>query len=180
MGIDNPLTIAVSSYAPEQVQISIDNGTFTGEKGEYIWNPVTPGKAQIMVTLTENDGNTRTLETINFRVKRVPDPIAKLGKIYQQTAIKAATFMAQSGIVAALDNFDFDAKCTVTGFTMTLVPLRADPIEVINKGGRFSAAARRLVNRVKAGDTVYFDNIKCKCPGDTAPRKLNSLVFKIK
>ena len=44
---------------------------------------------------------------------------------------------------------------------------------------RFGSAAQRLVDMASPGDIYYFENIKARCPGDPAARKINSLVFKI-
>ena len=60
------------------------------------------------------------------------------------------------------------------------VPKRQDPIEVLNSGGRYAADAKRIVDAAKPGDTYYFNEVKARCPGDKAGRKINSLVFQIK
>ena len=95
-------------------------------------------------------------------------------------ALPSGTFKAQGGVGAWLDDFDFDAKCKIQGFSMTRVAKRKDPVDAVNRGARFSGTAANLVNMAKPGDTYYFDNIKAFCPGDKAGRKINSLVFKIR
>ena len=70
-------------------------------------------------------------------------------------------------------------KCQIQGFIITRQAKRADPIDVNNRGPRYSPEARNLVNRAKPGDVYYFDNVKATCPGDPAGRKINSMVFKI-
>ena len=89
-------------------------------------------------------------------------------------------FKAQRGVIPWLDNFDFEAKCKIDGFTITRVPKRQDPIQNTNRGGTYDAKTQRLVQAAKPGDTYYFDNIKARCPGDAAGRKINSMIFKIK
>ncbi len=90
------------------------------------------------------------------------------------------TFKAQGGVGAFLDNFDFDARCTIQGFTLAYIAARQDPVEVINAGARYNAQARRLVNKAKPGDVYYFEDVKARCPGDKVGRPINSMVFKIK
>jgi hypothetical protein len=63
---------------------------------------------------------------------------------------------------------------------MTRVAKRQDPVDAPNRGARFGAQAARLVKIATPGDIYYFENIKARCPGDPAARKINSLVFKIK
>jgi hypothetical protein len=89
-------------------------------------------------------------------------------------------FRAQGGVGAFLDNFDFEATCKIQGFNLVYVAKRQDPVEAINSGARYGAQAKRLVGKAKPGDIFYFDNVKAKCPGDPAGRKINSMVFKIK
>jgi hypothetical protein len=36
------------------------------------------------------------------------------------------------------------------------------------------------LNLAKPGDAYYFNNVRARCPGDVAGRKINSLVFQIK
>jgi hypothetical protein len=83
-------------------------------------------------------------------------------------------------LIAWLDNFDFDAKCNIQGFTLVRTAKRQDPVESINNGGSYNAKTKRLVEQAKPGDTYYFDNVKARCPGDRAGRKINSMVFRIK
>lgn len=87
---------------------------------------------------------------------------------------------AQLGVIAELSGFDFDARCDIAGFELVYAPKREDPIVVINGGGTFTADSKRLLNLAKPGDAYYFNNVRARCPGDVAGRKINSLVFQIK
>ena len=108
------------------------------------------------------------------------DPIAKLGKKGSGT-ISLVDFKAQKGITAIVENLDkTEGFCTILSYTMTVVPVKADPTDAPSKKGKFEGTILNLANTVKTGDAVYFDSIKCKCSGDTEARKINSLVFKIK
>ena len=89
-------------------------------------------------------------------------------------------FKAQDGVFAILENFDFDAKCNVSGYRVVRVAKRQDPQVEVNAGGRFSSDAKRVISQAKPGDRYFFENIKCKCPGDLGPRDLGSMSFMIK
>ena len=90
------------------------------------------------------------------------------------------TFKAQRGVIAALDNFDFDARCNIMGFNLVRVAKRQDPEMAVNRGGTYGGEAKALVNKAKPGDKYFFENVKAKCPGDPAGRKINDMVFNIK
>jgi hypothetical protein len=89
-------------------------------------------------------------------------------------------FKAQGGVGAFLDNFDFDARCQITGFNLVYVAKRQDPVQSTNGGARYTSKSSRLVSQAKPGDIYYFDNVRAKCPGDAATRKINTMVFTIR
>jgi hypothetical protein len=143
---------------------------------------VKPGKAKdckIAVSAKMPDGSTQRIGEKDFRVKRIPDPVARLSKKAGGT-MGNGEFKAQGGVGAFLDNFDFDAKCSIQGYNLVYVAKRQDPVEAVNRGGRYTDKSKRLVMKAKPGDIYYFDNVKARCPGDKVGRPINSMVFKIK
>jgi hypothetical protein len=115
-----------------------------------------------------------------YKVKRIPDPIPLLGAQRFESAIPNGTFKAQGGVAAVLENFDFDAKCDVAGFTVAYQKKRADVVEKTNQGARFGGDVQDMIRNAAPGDVYYFLDIRAKCPGDIAARKLGDLVFKIR
>jgi hypothetical protein len=89
-------------------------------------------------------------------------------------------FKAQGGISAILEGFDFDAKCDVVGFDFAYLAKRQDAITKTNAGARWSGEISELIQKAKPGDAYFFDDVKCKCPGDAAARNLGGLAFKIR
>ena len=89
-------------------------------------------------------------------------------------------FKAQGGVIAILENFDFDAKCKIQGFVLTRLQRDGTKEEQINRGARYSAKSKPIIQAAKPGDIYLYDNVKVRCPGDPAGRKINSMVFKIK
>lgn len=181
MGVENPVTVSAAGVPSNQVQVSMSgsgggsisrnsDGTFSvkvsgppTKLGEFAYvNVSAPG-------LTEKR---------EFRVKRIPDPVAKLSSALGGV-MASGEFKAQRGLVAVLEGFDFDARCEILGFQVVRVPRRQDPQVEANKGGSYGAQAKGLIDQAKAGDTYYFENVKAKCPGDASGRDINQLVFKI-
>ena len=175
IGVDNPITVSASGVSSNQVRV---NGSgpisVSGSYPKFVVKPSGVGDAKIAVTASGSP-----LGTFDFRVKRIPTPIARLGN-KDDGSMGNGEFKAQKGVIPWLDNFDFDAKCQVQGFKFVRVPKREDPIEVINRGGNFGAEAQRIQRQAKPGDTYYFRDVKGRCPGDNAGRNLNSLVFQIR
>jgi len=89
-------------------------------------------------------------------------------------------FKAQLAIYPELEGFDFDAKCTIAGFRVVRVAKRQDAEPAENRGGKFVGPAAKLIKKAKPSDKYFFEGIKCKCPGDPAPRDLGGMVFNIR
>ncbi|MDX1666151.1 MAG: gliding motility protein GldM [Saprospiraceae bacterium] len=177
IGVENPVSVSAAGISSNDLNVSINGGGGRIRKvgsNNYV---VTVSSVSDDVRINVSGGG--LTDSKLFRSKRIPDPVARLGN-EEEGAIGNGTFKAQQGVIAWLDNFDFDAKCDIAGFTLTYVAPRQDPVPVVNGGARFNEKAQRLVRMAKPGDTYYFDNVRARCPGDPASRKINSMVFKIR
>ena len=178
IGVDNPISVSAAGVSSNDLRVSISGGNGKLKKINNANYMVTVGKPTDDCRINVSGGELKPVSKA-FRVKRIPDPVARLGN-KEDGNLGNGEFKAQQGLIAWLDNFDFDAKCNIQGFKLVRVPKRQDPIEVLNKGGRFSSDAKRIANQAKPGDTFYFFDVKARCPGDVAGRKINSLVFNIR
>jgi hypothetical protein len=89
-------------------------------------------------------------------------------------------FCAQAGIIPILENFDFDMKCAVQGFSVTRIPRNEPPVSISVLGGVFDENAQRLICAAQPGDMYQFYNIKTRCPGDMIARDVDTMLFTIK
>ena len=177
LGVPNPISVAAAGVSSNDLKVSATGGlklNKTSGNGKYEVEADKPGEATITVS-----GGGLTPTSFDFRVKRIPDPVPMLSK-NRGGEIGSGEFKAQGGLIAQLEGFDFDAKCTIQGFNLVYVPKREDPIPAVNGGAKYTDQSQRLVQRAKPGDIYYFENIKAKCPGDPAGRPLGSIAFKIK
>jgi len=175
IGVDNPISVSVAGVSSNAVKVNCSGGgcNLNGGKGKYSVKVTKPGDVKI------NVAGGGLSKSVPFRVKRIPDPVAKLGK-KQDGTMGNGEFKAQRGVIPWLEGFDFDAKCRIQGFNLVRVAKRQDPVASNNAGGTFNEKSLRLVRAAKPGDTYYFENVKATCPGDAAGRKINSMVFKIR
>ena len=175
IGVDNPVAVSAAGISSNELNVSISGGggSMRGSGSNYIVTVTTPGEARVNVS----GGGMRDSKV--FRVKRIPDPVARLSKS-SGGSMGNGEFKAQGGVGAFLDNFDFNANCAIQGFNLTYVASRQDPVTVVNAGPRYNDASNRLVQRAKPGDIYYFDDVKARCPGDNVGRPINSMVFSIK
>jgi gliding motility-associated protein GldM len=181
IGVQNPVSVSAAGVPTHTLKVSGVGGGMVMKpngKGKYMVTVSKPTpKASPAIITVSGEGLKAT--TFPFRAKRIPDPVARLSKKSGGT-MGNGEFKAQAGVGAFLDNFDFDATCKIQGYTLTFVAKRQDPVDSVNGGARYNEKSKRLVRQAKPGDIFYFDNVKARCPGDSAGRTINSMVFKIK
>ena len=155
--------------------MSMSGGSISGSGGKYNVKVSSPGTAKISVAAEVAPGKTQTLSTTEFRVKRIPDPIAQFaGKT--GGAMATVALKAQNAIFAKLDNFDFDASFRVTKFSMIIAKPRADAIVLSTSGNQLSSSMKSALNGITPGSRVIFDNIIAVGP-DGTPRQLNAVAL---
>ncbi len=162
IGLENPLTILGGSAGDEKTSASMDNGNLrkTGA-GKYIATVNSPGKATINVTV---EGKTTPFE---FRVKRVPDPVAKIGQS-PGGRIPANTIKAQQGVRADLENFVFEGvKFDIVSYVVyaTGAGFSENPGISQNAGAFFNENSKRILEKCRPGSTVVIDEVKARGPG---------------
>jgi gliding motility-associated protein GldM len=176
IGVKNPIAVSAAGISSNDLTVNVSGaGASKSKTGKSTFDITVaqPGECRVNVS----GGGLKDSKI--FRVKRIPDPVARLSTS-SGGVMGNGTFKAQGGVGAFLDNFDFDATCQIQGFNLVHVAKRQDPVESNNGGARYNAKSKRLVSRAKPGDIYYFDNVKAKCPGDKNGRPINSMVFKIK
>ena len=181
IGVPNPVDISVPGYAPELVTPSVSAGNSISpdptKKGSYVLN-CTKGTKEASVSVSVKQGSTNKAMqgAVKFRVKNLPDPIAKVGG-KESGVITKALLLASGGVAAVMKDFDFDLRVTVASYTVAL-----------NVGGEFKTASATgynftgeittLLQKVKNNGRVIFEDIKVRMPDGTV-RTLPTLTLKV-
>lgn len=177
IGVDNPISISVSGIPSDRIFASNTNGVIRRSGNGWVAIPRVPGTASIVVDAdVYGDGKRKSMGKMEFRVKNIPDPIGKVAGRKGGT-IDKGTLAAQMVVNADLENFEFDAKFTVTEFTVSAL-VRGFNQEEISKSFKITSAQRDIISNLKKGEKVFFDNIKAVGP-DGKPRELPTISFKI-
>lgn len=175
IGVDNPLSVSAAGTPTDKVKVNITGGSISGSGGKYNARVTSPGTARIAISAEVAPGKIQTLSTTEFRVKRIPDPIAKFaGKTGGTMA--TVSIKAQNALFAKLENFDFDANFKVTKFSMIIAKPRADAIVLSTSGNQLSASMSAALNAIVPGTRVIFDNIVAVGPDGTS-RQLNAVAL---
>jgi len=180
IGVPNPLAVSAAGFTSDKVHPSITSGSIRPDKkkGEYLASVSKPGKAIVNVLVTMEDGTKKKVGSQEFRVKRIPPPIATLGGKYESGKIAVSKFKAQRGMVALLRDFVFDARFNVISFEMLYAARGQDLKKVKNTGPSLNDRIRGIMKGAKKGDLVFFQDIKVKGP-DGVTQKIAQLSFEL-
>src|SRR5690606_8319949 len=140
----------------DKTTVSMTGGTITGTGSSRKVRVTTPGKATITVTADKKP------TTFEFRVKRIPDPIFKVGP--GGTRMPSVTFKNQQFCRAELENFDFDLRYNVTSATVYFSGAGFSNVATANINSNSLAPLAQYMARCQPGTTITFDNVKVTGP----------------
>ncbi|HHU58895.1 MAG TPA: gliding motility protein GldM, partial [Bacteroidales bacterium] len=122
------------------------------------------------------NGNTRVLGRQNFRIRRVPDPVAKVNN-QREGAIGRNVLLAQMGIVADMENFEFDLQFKVTEFTVATIR-GGYVVDAKSNSNLFTDEQKELLRGTVRGQRVYIQDIQAVGP-DGRRRALGSIILTV-
>ncbi|MGM0550409.1 MAG: gliding motility protein GldM [Bacteroidota bacterium] len=178
VGVDNPVSVSVAGVATDKIHPSITNGRIRRQgDGNYIVNPRRPGNSIVTVN-AEVEGNMTSIGTQQFRVKSLPDPVAKVaGK--KGGDIQKNVLLAQQVVAADMENFDFDLTFNITSYTISTTDQGGYFIEEPIEGSRITDRAKDMIDQARRNQKINFEDIRAIGP-DGVERKLAAIVFTVK
>lgn len=181
MGIPNPIRVSVPGVASENLQVSFTNGRIEKDGEDYL---VYPAKVDLLAKSTsisvsaKIDGQTRSMGSMNFRVKEVPPPLATISG-QNGGNIKKEDLLAEDGVFAELKDFDFDLKFKVTQFDVSFTGSGGYVKTYKSTSNRFTSEQKDQFTKLVQGSYVYIDNIYAK-GDDGTTRPLSPITFKVR
>jgi hypothetical protein len=149
-----------------------------GSSGNYIARVTSPG--EVTVTLNVQTGTTsRVAGTSQFRVKRVPDPIAVVvGMDDNATSINRDQFANSQGLLPRMPkDFDFQlSNLRINSFQMSTT-IGGDIRPFTSNSNRFTDEMITAIRNSRRGQKFFFENIMCQMP--TGPTQLRPFVLTI-
>src|SRR5690606_24745651 len=97
--------------------------------------------------------------TTDWRVKKVPDPVAQVAGL-SGGDIRKERLQVEDGVMAVLEDFDFDFKYKVTEFELQTTIAGGYIDRKTSKSNRFTSEQKEQLKRVQPGTIVYISNIK--------------------
>jgi gliding motility-associated protein GldM len=178
-GVDNPVAISVPGISPGALTATIDNGSLVRQPdGSFIVRDLKGGSQAVVSVSAEILGQKKAMGTFEFRVKSVPDPVAKFaGKGSKDNSAKKADLTAAIGVIADLEDFVFDLKFPVKSFDLTVI-MGGDAVTLPSNSNRLTPDQQELLNQVRRNQTVIIENIRAQAP-DGSIRSLGSINLRV-
>ncbi len=179
-GLDNPFDIA-SGIPKEDLEVSMENGKVTKSGDSFIVRPADLDEQgrKTKISVYANVGGTRKLVgTTSWRVKKVPDPVAQVAGTSGGN-IRKERLQVEDGVLAVLEDFDFDFKYKVTEFELQTTGAGGYVVIKKSTSNRFTAEQKELLRRANPESLVYIGNIKA-LGDDGSTRDLKGITFTVK
>lgn len=178
-GLKNPISISAPGIPNEQIVPSISKGKII-RNANGNWDVEVPaGERTTTISAAANvDGKSLPLGSFEFRIKRVPDPIAKIADLTDGT-IDKNRLLASRAIIPEMVDFDFE------GFHFEIVSYELSTYRGTElqrtgtvRGNVFNDAVSNLIKNAVRGQRLYFERIQAKGPDGTM-RTLNPINLEI-
>jgi gliding motility-associated protein GldM len=186
-GIENPIDISVPGVGSDKVRATMTNGTIGRGKvnnasgapfpGEWKAEPATPGQMAQIIVSAEINGKQQTFTPMEFRVKPIPKPVAMFANVQGEARVTKDLIIAQSGVFANPEGFDFNLRYTVTEFRVTFNDKGFDVFET-STSNRLTDAQKALLNRLTRGKKLYIEGIKAVGP-DKKTQELSPIIITV-
>lgn len=168
IGVDNPVTIG-SPTGWDKTTVTIAGGTLSGSGSKRTVRVSALGNSSITVVA---DGKSSKFD---FRVKRIPDPIFKVGS--GKIRMPSVEFKNQQFCRADLENFDFDLKYNVVSATVYFSGANFPNVVTASLNGNGLGGLATFMQRCGPGSVISFDNIKVSGPDGTRPIEGKSIAL---
>jgi gliding motility-associated protein GldM len=188
IGVPNPVTVAAAGYSVEDVSLEIPDAKIdqnAAGKGHYDISLSKPGNITVKINAKTKEGPVKQVGSMLVRVKRIPDPVAKLGG-QVGGVMTAGNFRIQIAPAAVLEGFEFDAKFRIFSFQYSMLPKGKDIVgpftveDPTRVGVRFNknSNVEKAQATARPGDKVFIENIKAVGPDGTV-RTLSPILLSL-
>jgi gliding motility-associated protein GldM len=160
-GVDNPVEISVPGVPASKITATMTNGNLRPtEPGKFIANPSVDQGEAVVTVVAEVDGQRKNMGERRFRLRRVPDPVAKVGGKSGGRMAKNELLL-QTGVIAELEDFLFDMKFTVRGFKVTVISGGAGGFlkDAVSTSARFTEEQKQLIGSSSLNNRIIFEDI---------------------
>lgn len=181
IGVDNPVSISVPGANSKDIVATISGAGATLTKvkdGEYTVKVTKQETCQINVR-AKIGGKEMDMGAMKFRTKRIPAPIAMVGK-QQGGKIEKEVLAAQGGLRVEKGDFDFPVTYRVASFKIQIIGGGdARPATAV-KGAQFPPDIIQQIKKSRRGTKIYIEDITAVGPVGEVQVSNKDMIFTIK
>ncbi|MBO7530054.1 MAG: hypothetical protein J6T37_09295 [Bacteroidales bacterium] len=178
--LQNPISVSAPGITSDDIIINVEGGKYTKDKndGDYFVEVNKGAKiVKVKVSAKDDKGKIVDLGTQEFRVKKVPDPVVKIGDI-TGGKVEKEVLLSIGRVMAVMKDFDFEGFNYVVD-SYTVSTYRGTFIDKNNKGPKFSNEVIELISNAQTGQRIQFQDICVKSPKGEV-RNVGSINIQIK
>ena len=166
--VDNPVSISVPGIAKNKIRPFITEGEIVPDPdapGDWLVR-ITAGVSSVEVSAqAEYEGQWMDMGSFPFRVKRVPDPVAKIaGKV--DGPINRNELLGANAIIPVMEDFEFDLNFIITSFAMGTI-INGDWVPKRASGNQLTSEMQDIIRNSRRGQKFFFENIQAQGPDGT-------------
>jgi gliding motility-associated protein GldM len=163
VGVENPVDILVPG-SPEKIVPTISIGKIRPEGKNWMVYDLPKGVRDATINVTAVfSGKSKPMGATTFRLKPVPDPIAKVGG-KNEGFISKSLLLASPYLLAEMPvGFDFDLKFSVVSFSF-VTNVGGDIIPTKVTGNRLPPDILKIIQNAKKNSRIWFEEITVKGP----------------
>jgi hypothetical protein len=181
VGVENPIDVAISGIDEENTIVKADTAVcvIKGKNGKYSLK--VNGKQELiklMVYKVDNNRNELLMDSVEFRVKHIPTPLASIIGITGQGAISKSKLLESNFISTNLDKFDFEVNMPIVYFVMT-IPVNGKNLAIEEDSPKINTIMKKYLSSVKEGDKIFIEDVYVRTL-EGERRKIQGLVLKVR
>jgi len=186
-GVENPMSISVPGFSAKDIKPSLSDGSPLIPNGSgYIAKPKTPGKDVNVVVNAMIGGELTTVGKYLFRVKSLPPPTAFVQypketkdangntvivkEDFPSGRLKKKDLLDAYGIVAKLQDSDFEVSYRITGFDMTFYDAMGNASTARSTNSKFTDEQKNKIKSLARGKQFFISNVRAIGPDGLSKR----------
>lgn len=178
IGVDNPVSISVPGIPTERIKPSITIGSLKRSGKDWVVNlgKEAQGKKAVISVSTNDGAKSKSMGSLEFRVKQVPSPEAYVGSV-KSGSIDRSILLNSPIIPRMPPDFDFELNFVITSFNFVSIQ-SGDLFQRKVTGNILSEEVKKFIRSCKSGQKIWIEDINATGPDGN--RKLGTVSLQIK
>ena len=178
IGIQNRIDFASKTISRKDIQLVPQRGKIITEFGRSVFRCCSSKEVGPLVIYARNRRTNRLIDSVEFRLKKVPDPKIRLITSNVSGGSYAGSDLGRDiyGVVCYMIDEFTDQACTIVGFTLTIVDSVGFKRDIYVAGSRLSEDVKQDLAKLNASCSVNIHAFKVLLGCEDEARLLDSVI----